>query len=242
MSHKPLALQGIRALDLGERPATAWCSRLLADYGAEVLMVEPPEGHTLRRDPPFDAQGRSATARYFLANKRSAMPERRDELVAAADVIVTDGDAGALAAANPQAVVCAITPYGQDGALADRPGNDLTAYASSGWASVNGVQGRPPLKGSGYQAAYQSGTLAYGAVVAALIERAAGEGLGQIIDIAEREVLVSTFAPAPLRFAYGGIVWPRTAAITMNDGPVPVQDGYFALPLSRPFFWERAMT
>ena len=236
-----LALAGLRVLDIGTRASTAWCSRLLADYGADVVAVEPPGGHDLRRHPPFGADGRSTTARYFLANKRSATPSERSDLIDSADVIVTSGNVAELVDRNPRAVICAITPAGLTGTQAGLPGNDLTAYAGSGWASVNGLKSGPPLKGSGYQASYQAGTLAYGAVVAALIERGNGRA-GQVIDIAELEVLVSTFAPALLRTQYSGVVWERRATVTMNDGPVPVRDGHFALPLSRPAFWQKAMT
>ena len=243
-----LTLEGLRVVDFGDRASTAWCSRLLADYGADVIMVEGPDGHPLRRQPPFGADGRSTTARYFLANKRSAHIEQGDDIIAAADVVITSCIAGArrdpaaLAKANPSALVCAITPHGLTGVHVRKPGNDLTAHAGSGWASVNGLKNRPPLKGSGYQASYQAGTLAYGAVVAALIEQLASGAPGQIIDIAEREVLVSTAAPALLRAQYSGVVWERREEVTMNDGPVPVRDGYFALPLSRPVFWQKAMT
>ena len=167
----PATLDGLRVVDLGARASTAWCSRLLADYGADVVMVDAPDGHELRRHPPFGPDGRSTTARYFLANKRTAAPASREGLVAAADVIVAGAEAPQLADANPNAVVCSITPGGLDGAYAQFNGNELTAYARSGWASVNGLKGRPPLKGSGYQTAYQAGTLAFGAVVAALLER-----------------------------------------------------------------------
>ena len=238
MNGQPLA--GVRVVDLGRRPSTAWCSRLLADFGADVVMVEPPDGHPLRSHPPFGPDGRSTTARYFLANKRSVRTEAGASLLAQADVIVTDRDAKQLLSRNPGAVVCAITFGGLDGAYAGHEGNDLTAHAGSGWASVNGLRGREPLKGSGYQAAYQAGTLAYGAVVAALVA-APASAAGQMIDVSELEVLVSTFAPAPLRVQYTGAKLPRRHGITMNDGPVPVRDGFFALTLSRPLFWRKAM-
>ena len=234
-------LAGIRVVDLGTRASTAWCSRLLADFGAEVLAVEPSDGHPLRRHPPFDAEGRSIAARYFLANKAS-VPARDGPLLATADVIVISGlDASAVAAAHPGAIVCAITPHGLTGRYRDLPGNDLTAAARSGWASVNGLAGRPPLKGSGYQASFQAGTVAWGTVVCALIERLANRAPGQLIDISEFETLVSTFAPAPLRVQTAGFVWSRRESVDMNEGPVPVGDGYFALPISRPHFWKRAM-
>lgn len=235
-------LYGLRVADLGCRASTAWCSRLLADYGADVVMVEPEGGHELRRHPPFDDAGRSTTARHFLANKHSAPSSRRDEIVEAADVIVASGNVAELARRNPRALVCAITPGGLDGAYADLESNELTAYARSGWALVNGIKGLPPLKGSGYQTAYQAGTLAYGAIVAALIEQNAADAPGQVVDISELEVLVSTFAPALLRTQYTGGVPERRTEITMQDGPVPVRDGYFALPLTRPAFWRKAMT
>ena len=234
-------LAGINVLDLGDRAATAWCSRLLADFGAEVQAVEPPDGHPLRRHPPFDAAGRSIPARYFLANK-AAVP--KDEgLAASAHVIVTSSLAAAgLASAHRSAIVCAITAHGLTGPKRHLPGNELTAAARSGWASVNGVLGQAPLKGSGYQAAYQTGTLAFGAVVCALAEQNAAGSAGQLIDISEWETLVSSLGPPLLRAQYSGVVWPRHEPdIDMDAGPVPVRDGYFALPLSRPAFWQKAM-
>ena len=241
-------LSGIRIVDVGERPSTAWCSRLLADFGAEVKMVEPAGGHELRRHPPFDEDGRSTAARYFLANKASVAapagpPDGHSaDLLAAADVIVTSAlDAVDLVDAYPNAIVCAITPHGLTGGYRDFRGNDLTAAARSGWAYVNGLASRAPLKGSGYQASFQSGTLAYGAIVCALIEKLENGAPGQVIDISELETLVSTSAPAPLRVQYSGFVWSRREKVDMSEGPVPVKDGYFALPLSRPVFWKKAM-
>ena len=257
-----VTLEHIKVVDVGTRMSTAWCSRLLADFGAQVLMVEPDGGHEVRSHPPFDQDGASVAARYVLANKQSAPSSSRADLVSSADVIVTsDLGAQALQQENPNAIVVAITAYGQSGAYSELPGNELTAYARSGWAFVNGLKGRPPLKGSGYQASYQAGALAYGAVVCALIEQlaanggpgqlaatggpgqlAATGGPGQLIDISELETLVSTSAPAPLRVQYSGFLWERrTAPVNMAEGPAPVEDGYFALPLSRPVFWKKAL-
>ncbi len=245
-----MTLAGLKVLDLGGRPSTAWCGRLLADFGAEVIGVEPEGGHPLRLDPPFDAARRSIPAQYFLCSRR-IVNEPRDQRLAAligeAHVVLTDTLPGMpmspdrLRDLNPEALICAVTAHGQTGELADVPGNELTLNARSGWASVNGQQDREPLKASGYQAAFQSGTFAFGCLLAALLEQAANGRPGQIIDIAEREVLVSTFAPAPLRYLYSGFVWPRKQRLDVNDGPVPVADGYFALTISRPAFWIKAM-
>ncbi len=234
-------LSGIRVLELGDRVSTAWCARLLAGYGAEVVAIEPIGGHPLRSHPPFDRDHTSIAARYFLGGRRSAKADTRDALIREADVILAVGNAGEVAALNPNALVCAITPHGLTGPRANLPGNDLTANAWSGWASVNGTAGHSPLKASGYQASYQAGTFAFGAIVCALIEQFANSSPGQIIDIAETEVLVSTWAPAPLRYQYSGFIWPRKPALDVNEGPVPVEDGYFALTISRPLFWVKAM-
>lgn len=238
-----LTLSGIRVLDLGNRPSTAWCGRLFGDYGAEVIGIEPDHGHPLRSHAPFDEDGNSIPSRYFLANRRLSSKDNLDRLAHDADVIITHDRqlVERLADLNSRALICAVTPFGIDGALCQYPGNDLTVSASAGWAYVNGLQGREPLKGSGYQTSYQAGTFAFGTLVAALIEQRANDSDGQVIDISEREVLVSTAAPAPLRYQYSGFLWSRRSAVDVNEGPVPVQDGWFALTISRPAFWIKAM-
>ncbi|MEO2174660.1 MAG: CoA transferase [bacterium] len=241
-----LTLSGLSVLDLGTRTSTAWCSRLLADFGAEVIAVESKTRHPLRQHGPCDSQGESIPARYFLINKKWGAFEQVSCLISEADIILTssiEGDWSAenLSAQNEQALVCGISAYGLSGALCGFIGNDLTACAASGWAWVNGLQGRPPLKSSGYQASYQAGTYAFGTLLAAVIEQLADGGSGQIIDISEREVLVSTSAPAPLRYQYSGFMWSRKPAVDVNEGPIPVKDGWFALTISRPAFWIKAM-
>jgi len=239
-------LSGLCVLDLGRRSSTAWCGRLLGDYGAEVIGIEPDGGHPLRSDGPFDSDGMSIPAQYFLVNRRLARQNQLEVLARHANIILTseaDGvpAVGELSSLNPDALICAITPYGLDGELSDYEGNDLTACASSGWAWVNGLKDREPLKSSGYQASYQSGTFAFGTLIATLLEQLADNTPGQIIDVSEREVLVSTSSPAPLRYQYSGFIWPRKPGVDVNEGPVPVKDGWFALTISRPAFWIKAM-
>jgi crotonobetainyl-CoA:carnitine CoA-transferase CaiB-like acyl-CoA transferase len=227
-------LDGLRVLDVGDRPSTAWCGRLLADLGAEVVGAEPADGHPLRRDPP--------AAAYFLANRRRAALAAAAGLAAAADVILTSESApqtsvAALREHSGAALIACLTPYGRGSALAGQPGNDLTAYAASGWASVNGLASGAPLKGAGYNASFQAGTFAWAAVTAALL----GQPGGEVLDIAERDVLCSTLSPAFLREQYTGNPERRRELADIAAGPVPVADGYFALTLSRPHFWQNAM-
>src|SRR5690606_41426243 len=71
MSEQARALGGVRVIDISLTPAAAWASRLLADAGADVILVEPPAGNPIRRTGPFTDDGASVPAAQFLANKRS---------------------------------------------------------------------------------------------------------------------------------------------------------------------------
>ena len=257
---KPGALHGIRVIDLSTSVSGAWCARMLADYGADVALIESPTGHPVRRLAPFDADGKSVVAEYVLANRPSAVvnmnlaggsevvrvaAERADVLVCN---VTPDGlrsaglDVEPLLSKNDGLIVCSITPHGSTGARADQPGNNLTASALSGWASINGMSDRAPLKASGLQASYSAGTMAYGSIVSALLHRRNREPhRGQFIDVSELEVMASTFGPALLTGQYQGEPPYRKAKVDMSTGPVPVKDGHFALTISRPHFWRDAM-
>ncbi len=152
-------LDSLRVLDFGDRASTAWCARLMADLGADVIGAEPPEGHPVRSDPPVAA--------YVLANRRRVDLPTAFSLVVEAEVILTsestpETKVGALRQLSGSALIVSITPYGLSSTRSDQPGNDLTAYATSGWASVNGLASLAPLKGTGYNASYQTGHLCLG--------------------------------------------------------------------------------
>lgn len=257
MNANARALGDLLVVDLSDSAAGAWCSRMLADFGATVVMVEPPAGHPLRSEPPFDPEGRSIAAEYFLANKRSVVVEPRaaggraalGRLIGRADVVVNSYPPSVLASlgldyasiARPDLIMAHITPYGMTGPLAETPGDELTVAARSGWAGINGDAAREPLRPSGHQVALCTGTAAYAAVVAAILHRDQHPGEGQEVDIAALDVMVSTFAPALLRAQYTGVPLQRREAADITAGPVPVADGHFALTISRAHFWRDAM-
>ncbi|MDA0353511.1 MAG: CoA transferase [Chloroflexi bacterium] len=264
------ALHGLQVLDLSTSVAAAWCSRLFADFGADVALVEPLGGHPLRAHAPATEDGRGIPAEHLLANKRSLVLDLEAEsgrellrdLVTHADVLIESFAPGVLAgwgldaetleAIRPGLVVVSVTAHGQDGAYAALPGNDLTSSARSGWASINGFAAQPPLQATQYQGSYCTGVLAYAAAVAALHHRAVtadsggperpSPGDGQHLDISEFEVMASTFAPALLRAQYAGEVGARKETMDVTGGPVPVADGFFALTLSRAHFYRDAMS
>jgi crotonobetainyl-CoA:carnitine CoA-transferase CaiB-like acyl-CoA transferase len=252
MSHSALAK--LHVVDLSTSAAGAWCSRLLADFGAEAMMVESPQGHPLRQLAPFTAHGESIPALYFLANKRSIAldltkeRERLQPLIQSADILISSATPSQLSASHltytelnqPSLIMAHLTPHGMTGALADVCGNDLTTAARSGWASINGAAAREPLKPSGWQAAYCAGIAAYSAILAALYHRQQTNE-GQELDIAEVEVMLANFAPAFLRSQYNGQKQWRRAEFDLMSGPLPVADGHFALTISRGHFWTNAM-
>jgi len=254
----PRALGDVRVVDISYSAAGAWTSRLLADAGADVILVEPSEGHPLRRLAPFTEDGTSIPAMNLLANKRAvsldldAPHSRRSalDLAKSADIVISSHTPSRLKAwgmtyaalARPSLVMCHVTPHGMTGALAEAPGNDLTAAARSGWASINGTTDREPLKPAGWAASYCAGVVAYAGAVAALRWRDAHPDEGQEVDIAEVEVMAGAFAPAVLGSQYRGVPNGRRDPVADGlGGPVEVADGYFALTLSRAHFWRDAM-
>jgi crotonobetainyl-CoA:carnitine CoA-transferase CaiB-like acyl-CoA transferase len=257
------ALNGIRVVDLSTSVSGAWCAQMLADFGADVALFEGPVGHPVRALAPFDDANNSVIAEYVLANRRSAVVDVDQaggraairSAIERADVLVSNGSPAELAAhgldydsflssntANSGLIVCSITPHGSTGPASEHPGNDLTAAAMSGWASINGLADRSPLKPSGLQSSYCAGTMAYGSIIAALLSRHnQTPHRGQVIDVSEVEVMTSTFSPALLNSQYLGEPQARQLKVDMSTGPVPVNDGHFALTISRPHFWRDAM-
>jgi crotonobetainyl-CoA:carnitine CoA-transferase CaiB-like acyl-CoA transferase len=230
---------------------------MLADFGAAVVMVEPPAGSPIRALAPFDRDGTSILAAYVLANKQSVVLDFEDraqneqvrELIGRADVLISSASPSILhhigltyaRLGRPALIMAHLTPFGMTGDLAEAPGNDLAVAALSGWASINGLAAREPLKPSGWQAAYCAGTAAYAAILAALRHRDLHPGEGQEIDVAEVEVMAAAFAPAMLGAMYSGENRGRRKELDMTGGPVPVADGFFALTISRAHFWRDAM-
>ncbi len=203
----PRPFEGIRVVDLSERLSGAFTTRLFGDYGADVILAEPPEGHALRHEPPFldDEPGdeRSTLHAYANWNKRSLVIETErqlGDLLAGADLVITtaaplDGTLGAaLARLRPDAVHLSVTPHGLDGPLADRPGNNLTASARSGWAYINGYVDEPPLQMPGRQSGYTGGAAGFIAAAAALLRRDQGDEYERV-DVSEVEAFALTVHP-----------------------------------------------
>ena len=199
-----LPLTGLRVVDLSTWIAGAYCTKLLADGGAEVVKVEPPGGNPLRR---WSASGAALAAgadgalfNYLSASKQSVVADgdALDALLAAADVAVwSRGSARSPAEmrrAHPHLTVAAITPFGLEGPWRDKPATEFTLQAWSGGivGLARGRTDRPPVYVGGQIIEWLSGV--FGAIGALASVRRGG---GEIVDVSmlEASALCLTYYP-----------------------------------------------
>jgi crotonobetainyl-CoA:carnitine CoA-transferase CaiB-like acyl-CoA transferase len=199
MTGAPL-LQGLRVLDMTQVLSGPYCTQILADLGAEVIKLEPPQGDLARAMQPHFIGDDSV---YFVAlnrNKRSIAvdlktPEGVDlvrRLAARCDVVVENNRPGVLdrlglkaaelRAANPRLVWCAISGFGQDGPYRDKPAYDMIVQALAGAMSLTGEPGGRPVRAGIPIGDIAAGFYAAIAILAALNRRHA-TGEGETIDI-----------------------------------------------------------
>ncbi len=206
-------LAGVRVVELGEGIAAPYCGKLLADFGADVMKIESPDGgDPTRRHGPFPGDiphaersglflALNANKRGLTLNPHSATGRKiLDALLQRADVLIHHIPPAQLAGHNltstvlrqfhPRLIVTSITPYGQTGPYRDYQGADITSCALSGLSEGLGDSDRPPLTAPLRQAGYQAGLSAASATILALLVRERN-GQGQAIDIAEAEVLAT---------------------------------------------------
>ena len=225
---KPGALDGLRVIDLGGMPSM-YASKLLADFGATVTLLEGPAGDASRRLPPFGggiADGeRSLVFHAFHTNKRSAIvdittPEGQEQvrrLAGSADVLIETNAPGymdsiglgseALRAANPRLVVCSVTPYGQTGPFASYKGTDLHAEAMGGLMMLQGDPERRPVMSPAFLGYSVTGTHAAIGIMNALFARE-HSGAGQHVDVSMQEAIANILFIVS-QYGYNGTIAQR---------------------------------
>jgi crotonobetainyl-CoA:carnitine CoA-transferase CaiB-like acyl-CoA transferase len=198
----PKALDGLLVVDFTRVVAGPACTQTLADFGAEVIKIENPDGgDDTRAYEHAELGGESAAYLSLNRNKRSvaldlAIPAARDvarELISRADVVVENFSASVMgkfgldyasvAPANPRLVYCSISAYGRNGPFASRPGFDPITQAESGFMSLNGFPDGPPVRTGPPIVDMATGTSACNAILLALIARDR-LGRGQQVEIA----------------------------------------------------------
>jgi crotonobetainyl-CoA:carnitine CoA-transferase CaiB-like acyl-CoA transferase len=216
-------LEGVRVVDLTTDIAGPYCTKVLADAGADVVKVEPPAGDPLRH------WGSGALFEYLNTSKRSVHGEA-DELIGAASLLVTNAppDLDALWSSNPALVVVTITPFGCEGPWVDHPSTEFILQAACGSTGARGLPEQPPLSAGGRIGEWVSGTYAALGAIAALRE-ARRSGKGEHVDVAMLDSMAVTMVTFPSVFAsFSG--WPEqsgTGRVIEVPSVEPSKDGFF---------------
>ncbi|HLY87777.1 MAG TPA: CoA transferase [Acetobacteraceae bacterium] len=228
-----LPLEGVRVLDFSIMLAGPYCARLLADAGAEVIKIEPPDGDDMRLRSPL-RNGQSAYFGQLNAGKRSLALDLKSaeaielvrQLVKETDILVENFRPGvmdrlglgydALRAINPRLIYCSISGYGQTGLAAERAAYAMIVHAESGFdrslMRYAGDRDRPAA-GAVFVADVLGGIFGYSAIQTAMVQRAR-TGVGQRIDVALMDCMLNLlvyelqeaqFPPQAPRAAYGPV-------------------------------------
>lgn len=261
------ALGDLRVLDLASEGA-AYCGKLFADLGAEVLKIEPPGGESGRRRAPFAsasegaanaALGTSFRFAYLNANKQSAVLDldravdrgRFLALAAAADLVIESFPVGHLAergldystlcTENPGLVLTSLSGFGQTGPQRAYRSNDLVASALGGAMISIGDSEDPPVRLASHQADIITATLAAGSSLVALAHRDR-TGRGQQVDVSSLEAMSAiTHIAGVGKWLEDDVVPKRVGTglvASVPSGAYRCKDGLVYLMVNRPAHWQ----
>ena len=235
-----MPLDGIRLLDFSENVAGQYCSRMFCDYGAEVVLVEPPEGSATRRIGPFAPGDKQDSLIFFHLNcgKRSLALTPSDiahgtlaSFAPRMDVVVLGGASARyraeIEAANPMAVIGIIDEFASESGFASWKGGELIVQALSGMMHNNGQLGREPLYGVGHRSAYAAGLVGYVGLTSALFSRRR-INVGQVVTVDRAETAAAMAFPYVVQHLYNGEIRSRGDQ-TQSNGQVRCRDGWVCI-------------
>jgi crotonobetainyl-CoA:carnitine CoA-transferase CaiB-like acyl-CoA transferase len=233
-------LNGVRVLDLTRLIAGNMLSLQLADFGADVIKIEPAgKGDPLRA---WTEGGHSAFWKVYCRNKRSVSLNFRGQgadqivlkMVEQADILIENFRPGrmedmelgpdTLLARNPKLVIARVSGFGQTGPYRERPGFGTLVEAMSGFASRNGFPDRPPLLPPLALADMIAGLQGAYAVMVALREVEVKGGEGQVVDLSLFEPILSTLGPEALTHKITGGVKARSGNRSNTSAPRDVYE------------------
>jgi crotonobetainyl-CoA:carnitine CoA-transferase CaiB-like acyl-CoA transferase len=256
------ALSGVKVIDLTHYIAGPYCTKLLADYGAEVIKIERPGiGDGARRIGPFHGDDphpeKSGLFLYLNTNKLGTTLNLKSEtgikifkdLVEDADILVENFSPGvmgrfgldyeSLERINPRLVVTSISNFGQSGPYRDFKSSELVSDAMGGWMTIIGDPDRKPLKPGGSQAQFVGGLFGAVGTMTAFHCREV-MGIGQHLDISLMEAVLYIQMNITSTYSYyeqitkraGNFVWPPPGSI------LPCRDGYIGAIAVTASQWE----
>ena len=242
------ALAGVKVIDLTHHIAGPYATKLLADFGADVLKIERPGGDPARRLPPFHHDDphheKSLPFLYLNTNKRSITLNLKSEegrgilleLLSEADAVVENFsprvmpalglDYETLREHNPRLVLASVSNFGQTGPWRDYKATEIVEYALGGLMYIFGAYDREPLKHAMNQAQFKAGTnLASAALMALYHQRLTGQG--QRVDVSIQESIASALRDVINNYTYLGAVRRRQPNHTGDLTRLrAVSDGY----------------
>jgi formyl-CoA transferase len=228
------ALDGVRVIDLSRLVAGNVLTKVLADHGAEVIKVEPPEGDTLRA---WRVKGISTTWKTWCRNKKSVClqlraPEAQEivrRLVRDAAIFVESFRPGvieamglgpdALLAINPKLVIVRVSGWGQTGPYRHKPGFGTLVEGYSGFAAINGYADRAPVLPPMFMGDAYAGLYGAAATMIALRAAEGAYGKGQVLDVSLFEPMLAVLEPQIANYRLTGTVKPRTGSRSTNTAP-----------------------
>jgi crotonobetainyl-CoA:carnitine CoA-transferase CaiB-like acyl-CoA transferase len=253
-------LSGVRVLDFTDALAGPYCTRYLADCGAEVLNIEKPGGK-VARGIPYVHKGVSVDYIYNHCGKKSVGIDMKKkgarelilQLAKTADVVVENFRPGVMAefsltyadfeTVNPSVIMCSISGWGQEGPYAERMGADLSIQAISGILNLTGDPGKRPALVGFPVTDILAGLNAFGAICAALFRRAK-TGQGEYIDIGMADCAIACLHQAVgVHTLTQGAAKVQRAGSFNNDMPswgvFKGTDGYIVISAATKIGWDR---
>ena len=238
-------LKGLRVLDISRLVAGNMLSLQLADFGADVIKIEPPQGDPLR---DWKDTGQSLHWKTYARNKRSIVLNFRHDtakdafkrLAVQSDVLIENYRPGTLEEmalgpdvlhkANPDLIIVRVSGFGQTGPYAPLPGFGTLVEAMSGFASRTGFPDREPILPPLALADMIAGVYGSFAVMTALRARDNGTSRGQVIDLSLLESMFSVLGPEAAIYQVTGKVKERAGSASNTSSPRNVyrcQDGKY---------------
>ena len=247
---KKKPLEGLKVIDLTTALNGPFCTMILADYGAEVLKIEPLGGEQCRTWGPLDEKsGESGFFNYVNRNKKGATLNLKTEkglqmfydLVKDADILVENYRGGVtkklkidyetIRQINPNIIYSSGSGFGQYGPITHRPCYDIVAQAMGGMVNLTGFTHTDPVKVGPSVADHVAGIyLAVGTLLALHHRDVTGEG--QHVDVAMFDTIFSLLENALVNYTVGGFISQRNGNVDPSIAPFDIfkcKDGFVAL-------------
>ncbi|WP_097028637.1 CaiB/BaiF CoA transferase family protein [Clostridium peptidivorans] len=244
------ALQGIKVVDLTSALNGPFCTMMLADYGADVIKIEPVNGEQCREWGPIDENsGESGFYCYVNRNKKGVTLNLKSEkglqmfydLVKDADVLVENYKGGvtkklgidyeSVKKVNPTIIYASGSGFGQYGPITHRPCYDIVAQSMGGMVNLTGFKDGNPVKVGPSVADHVAGIYLTVGVLIALYDRK-NTGKGQHVDVAMIDTIFSLLENAIVNYTVGGFIPERNGNVDPSISPFDIyecKDGFVAL-------------